>query len=64
MNDIYVLLTELFLKVCSAGSRLLLQESIYDKFIEKIKERLTHIRIGPSMDKVIKNYFVINFFFN
>jgi len=40
-------------QVCSAGSRLLLQESIYDKFIEKIKERLTHIRIGPSMDKTI-----------
>lgn len=40
-------------QVCSAGSRLLVQETVFDKFIEKIKERLTHFRIGPSLDKTI-----------
>jgi aldehyde dehydrogenase (NAD+) len=40
-------------QVCSAGSRLLVQESIYDKFIAKLKERMTHLRIGDCLDKVI-----------
>lgn len=40
-------------QVCSAGSRLLVQETVFDQFIEKIKTRLTHFRIGPSLDKTI-----------
>lgn len=37
-------------QVCSAGSRLLLQESIYDKFIEVLVEKANKIRIGNGMD--------------
>ena len=37
--------------MCSAGSRLLVQETIHDKLIEKLKERLTHFRVGDSLDK-------------
>ncbi|XP_060065469.1 aldehyde dehydrogenase family 16 member A1-like isoform X1 [Ylistrum balloti] len=38
-------------QVCSAGSRLLVQESIHDKMVAKLKERLTHFRVGDSLDK-------------
>ncbi|OWF47483.1 aldehyde dehydrogenase family 16 member A1-like [Mizuhopecten yessoensis] len=38
-------------QVCSAGSRLLVQESILDKMVAKLKERLTHFRVGDSLDK-------------
>ncbi|XP_064627750.1 aldehyde dehydrogenase family 16 member A1-like [Lineus longissimus] len=40
-------------QVCSAGSRLLMQESIADKLIEKIKQRMKHLRLGHSLDKTI-----------
>lgn len=40
-------------QVCSAGSRLFLQESIFDDVVNRIKERLTHFRIGHSLDKTI-----------
>lgn len=40
-------------QVCSAGSRLLVQESVFEQVIKKIKTRLTHFRIGPSLDKTI-----------
>ncbi|XP_067674449.1 aldehyde dehydrogenase family 16 member A1-like [Haliotis asinina] len=40
-------------QVCSAGSRLLAQESIYDKLIQKLKDRLTHFRLGNNLDKAI-----------
>lgn len=39
--------------MCSAGSKLLVQETIYDKFIGKLKERLTHFRLGDSLDKAM-----------
>ena len=39
-------------QVCSAGSRLIVQESIADCLVAKIKERLTHFRVGDSLDKV------------
>eukprot|EP00038_Savillea_parva_P016057 m.15743 g.15743 ORF g.15743 m.15743 type:complete len:830 (-) comp3308_c0_seq1:246-2735(-) len=39
--------------VCSAGSRLLIQENIYERFIRKLKERMTHLRVGSSLDKGI-----------
>ena len=37
--------------VCCAGSRLILQESIQDEFLEKLKNRINLIRIGNPMDK-------------
>ncbi|KAF6037910.1 aldh16a1 [Bugula neritina] len=40
-------------QVCSAGSKLLVQETVYDKFIDKLKERLTHFRVGSSLDKTM-----------
>lgn len=40
-------------QVCSAGSRLLIQETIFEKAIGKIKERLSHFRVGNSLDKAI-----------
>ena len=40
-------------QVCSAGSRLLVQESIHDKLVAKLKERLTHFRLGDSLDKAV-----------
>jgi 5-carboxymethyl-2-hydroxymuconic-semialdehyde dehydrogenase len=35
---------------CTAGSRLLLQESIYDRFVERLQERVRNIRIGDPND--------------
>ncbi|CAC5358940.1 ALDH [Mytilus coruscus] len=40
-------------QVCSAGSRLLVQEGIHDKLVAKLKERLTHFRVGDSLDKTV-----------
>jgi acyl-CoA reductase-like NAD-dependent aldehyde dehydrogenase len=37
--------------VCCAGSRLLVQENIQDEFIEKLKRRMSQIRLGDPMDK-------------
>lgn len=37
-------------QVCSAGSRLLLEESIYDAFIDALKERTKEIQVGPGLD--------------
>jgi len=38
-------------EVCCAGSRLLVQESIADTIIEKLKDRLSTIRVGDPLDK-------------
>jgi betaine-aldehyde dehydrogenase len=35
-------------QVCSAGSRLLLQESIHDRFVERLAERAKKIKVGPG----------------
>lgn len=40
-------------QVCCAGSRLLVQESIADSFIEKVKWRMSKLRTGDSLDKSI-----------
>ena len=40
-------------QVCSAGSRLLIQETIFDQAIEKIKLRLKSFRVGSSLDKAV-----------
>ena len=37
--------------VCCAGSRLLLQESIHDDFINKLQIRMSKIRVGDPLDK-------------
>jgi len=37
--------------VCCAGSRLLVQESISEAVIEKLKRRLTTLRVGDPLDK-------------
>jgi aldehyde dehydrogenase (NAD+) len=37
--------------VCCAGSRLLVQESIYEPVIAKLKRRLTTLRVGDPLDK-------------
>lgn len=40
-------------QVCCAGSRLLVQESIADAFIAKVKSRMKSLRMGDSLDKGI-----------
>jgi aldehyde dehydrogenase (NAD+) len=40
-------------QVCCAGSRLLMQESIGEKLIGKIQDRMNTLRIGPPLDKAI-----------
>ncbi|WP_041793900.1 aldehyde dehydrogenase family protein [Micavibrio aeruginosavorus] len=40
-------------EVCCAGSRLLVQESIYDSFVEKLKRRMQNLRVGNPMDKCV-----------
>ena len=40
-------------QVCCAGSRLLVQESIEDRFIEKLKRRMATLRVGDPLDKAI-----------
>ena len=37
--------------VCCAGSRLLVQESVHDEFIKKLKRRMETLRLGDPMDK-------------
>src|SRR5690606_35170436 len=40
-------------EVCCAGSRLLVQESIAQAFYERVKARMTTLRVGDSLDKGI-----------
>jgi aldehyde dehydrogenase (NAD+) len=40
-------------QVCCAGSRLLMQESIAEILISKIRDRMSTLRIGPPLDKAI-----------
>ena len=37
--------------VCCAGSRLFVQESIADRFVDKLKRRLSTLRVGDPLDK-------------
>lgn len=37
-------------QVCSAGSRIFVQESFYDKFIEKIVEAFKKVKVGDPLD--------------
>ena len=38
-------------QVCTAGSRILVQDTIYDKFVEKFVEGAKKIKVGPGMDE-------------
>ncbi len=40
-------------QVCCAGSRLLVQEGIADRFIAKLKRRMAMLRVGAPLDKTI-----------
>ncbi|UYM03978.1 aldehyde dehydrogenase family protein [Solicola gregarius] len=37
--------------VCCAGSRLLVQESVYDELLDRLKRRMTTLRVGDPLDK-------------
>ncbi len=37
--------------VCCAGSRLLVQESIHDRLVRKLKRRMATLRVGDPLDK-------------
>ncbi len=40
-------------QVCCAGSRLLLQESIHNRFVSKLTQRMETLRVGDPLDKAI-----------
>lgn len=40
-------------QVCCAGSRLLVQESIEERFIAKVKKRMANLRVGDPLDKSV-----------
>ena len=40
-------------QVCCAGSRLLMQESVAEALIGKVRERMSTLRVGPPLDKAI-----------
>src|ERR1700682_2867740 len=40
-------------QVCCAGSRLLMQESVAETLIGKVRERMTMLRVGAPLDKAI-----------
>ncbi|SFA86212.1 aldehyde dehydrogenase (NAD+) [Poseidonocella pacifica] len=40
-------------QVCCAGSRLLVQESVAERFHEKLKARMAKLRVGDPMDKCV-----------
>jgi aldehyde dehydrogenase (NAD+) len=37
--------------VCCAGSRLLVQESVYDEVLQRLKRRMSTLRVGDPLDK-------------
>jgi len=40
-------------QVCCAGSRLLVQESVAELLIAKVRDRMSTLRVGPPLDKAI-----------
>jgi aldehyde dehydrogenase (NAD+) len=40
-------------QVCCAGSRLLMQEGIADRLVEKLRARMERLRVGAPLDKAI-----------
>ena len=47
-------------QVCCAGSRLLVQEGIEARFIDKLKRRMETLRVGSSLDKSIDMGAIVN----
>merc|ERR1712137_1357209 len=47
-------------QVCCAGSRLLVQENIMDRFINKLKRRLDNLRAGEPLDKCVDMGAIVN----
>ncbi len=41
-------------EVCSAGSRILVENSIYPKFVEAVTEKAKRIRLGPPLERDTK----------
>jgi betaine-aldehyde dehydrogenase len=41
-------------EVCSAGSRILVEKSIYTKFVEAMTERAKRIKLGPPLERETK----------
>jgi betaine-aldehyde dehydrogenase len=41
-------------EVCSAGSRILVQKPIYDKFVEALVEKARTIKVGPPLERDTK----------
>jgi len=41
-------------EVCSAGSRILVQKSIYSKFVEAMAAKAKTIKVGPPLDRATK----------
>ena len=41
-------------EVCSAGSRILVEQKIYSKFVEAMTEKAKKIKLGPPMDRDTK----------
>jgi betaine-aldehyde dehydrogenase len=41
-------------EVCSAGSRILVERSIYKKVVDAMVEKARHIRLGPGLDRATK----------
>ena len=41
-------------EVCSAGSRILVEKSIYSKFVEAMAEKAKKIRLGPPLERETK----------
>jgi betaine-aldehyde dehydrogenase len=41
-------------EVCSAGSRILVEKSIYSKFVEAMAEKAKRIKLGPPLDRDTK----------
>lgn len=38
-------------QICSAGTRVLIEESIHDKFVEKLVNKVSNIRLGSGFDE-------------
>jgi betaine-aldehyde dehydrogenase len=47
-------------EVCSAGSRILVQKSIYDKFVQRMTDKAKNIKLGNGMDRETKMGPLIN----
>lgn len=47
-------------QVCCAGSRLLVQEDISERFLDRLRHRMSRLRIGDSLDKSIDMGPVVN----